>query len=72
MAFLIGSKLSHYEILEKIGAGGMGEIYRARDTKLGRDIALKILPADMSNDPERRKRFQREATAVAALKHACE
>jgi len=66
---LIGSRLAHYEILEKIGAGGMGEVYRARDTKLGRDVALKILPKEMSNDPERRKRFQREATAVAALKH---
>jgi TolB-like protein/Flp pilus assembly protein TadD len=66
---MIGKTLGHYEILEKIGAGGMGEVYRARDTKLGREVALKVLLAEKAGDPDRRKRFLREATAVAALKH---
>jgi len=66
---MIGKTLNHYEITAKIGEGGMGEVYRARDTKLNREIALKILPADMARDPERRERFEREARAVAALKH---
>ena len=63
------SSIAHYRITAKIGAGGMGEVYRATDTKLGRDVALKILPADMARDPERLARFQREARAVAALNH---
>ena len=66
---MIGEALSHYKILEKIGAGGMGEVYRAHDSKLGRDVALKVLPKEMANDPERRKRFEREARSVATLKH---
>ena len=66
---MIGKTLAHYEILEKIGAGGMGEVYRARDTTLDRDVALKVLPADRARDPERHKRFDREAKVVAALKH---
>jgi tetratricopeptide (TPR) repeat protein/tRNA A-37 threonylcarbamoyl transferase component Bud32 len=66
---MIGQKLAHYEIVAKIGSGGMGEVYRARDTKLDRDVALKVLPQAMARDPERRKRFEREAKAVAALKH---
>jgi len=66
---LIGDTLLHYRIEEKLGSGGMGEVYRARDTKLNRDVALKILPPDLAGDPERRKRFEREAQAVAALKH---
>jgi serine/threonine protein kinase/WD40 repeat protein len=66
---MIGKKLAHYEILEKIGAGGMGEVYRAHDTKLDREVALKVLPADMARDPQRLERFEREAKAVAALKH---
>jgi TolB-like protein len=66
---LLGSTLSHYRILSAIGAGGMGEVYRATDTKLGRDVALKVLPAEMAHNPERLARFQREARAVAALNH---
>ncbi len=66
---MIGQKLAHYQIVAKIGSGGMGDVYRARDTKLDRDVALKVLPKAMARDPERRKRFEREAKAVAALKH---
>jgi len=64
------SSIAHYRITAKIGAGGMGEVYRATDTKLGRDVALKMLPPDMARDPERLARFQREARAVAALNHS--
>src|SRR5450755_2089947 len=66
---MTGETLGHYHILGKIGAGGMGEVYRARDSKLGREVALKVLPPDMARDPERLARFQREARAVAALNH---
>jgi tetratricopeptide (TPR) repeat protein len=68
MVAMIGEKLAHYQILAKIGSGGMGEVYRARDTKLDRDVALKVLPKAMARDPERRKRFEREAKAVAAFR----
>jgi TolB-like protein/predicted Ser/Thr protein kinase len=67
---VIGRTLAHYRITAAIGAGGMGEVYRATDTKLGRDVALKVLPAEMASDPERRERFQREAKALAALDHS--
>jgi len=66
---LVGRTLAHYRINTAIGAGGMGEVYRATDMKLGRDVALKILPPDVASDPERLARFQREARVVAALNH---
>jgi serine/threonine-protein kinase len=66
---ITGDRLGAYEILAPIGAGGMGEVYRAKDTKLGRDVALKILPPQMAGDRDRLARFHREARAVAALNH---
>src|ERR1700737_5025504 len=66
---LVGRTLAHYRINSAIGAGGMGDVYRATDMKLGRDVALKVLPAEVAGDPERLARFQREARAVAALNH---
>lgn len=65
----IGTRLAHYEIVESIGAGGMGEVYRGRDTKLDRDVAIKCLPPRLASDPERLARFQREAKALASLNH---
>jgi TolB-like protein/Tfp pilus assembly protein PilF len=69
MGLSSGTKLGPYEIQSPLGAGGMGEVYRATDTKLGRDIALKVLPAEMAEDPERLGRFRREAKALAQLDH---
>jgi len=69
MALSPGTRLGDYEVVSLIGAGGMGEVYRARDTRLGRDAALKILPQPALADEERRERFNREARAVAALNH---
>ncbi len=64
-----GTRLGPYEILSPLGAGGMGEVYRARDTRLNRDVALKVLPSEVAGDPSRRQRFEMEARAVAALNH---
>ena len=69
MALEAGTKLGPYEILSPIGAGGMGEVYRARDTTLGREVAIKVLPADVASSPERSQRFEREAKTVATLNH---
>ncbi len=66
---MIGRKISHYSVTEKLGAGGMGEVYRATDTKLGRDVALKVLPEVFANDAERMARFKREAQVLASLNH---
>ncbi len=64
-----GTRLGPYEILAPLGAGGMGEVYRARDTRLGRDVAIKALPAAFAADPERLARFRREAQTLASLNH---
>jgi eukaryotic-like serine/threonine-protein kinase len=69
MPLYAGERLGPYEILAPIGAGGMGEVYRAQDTRLKREVALKVLPAEVSRDHERRQRFEQEARAVAALNH---
>jgi eukaryotic-like serine/threonine-protein kinase len=69
MALASGTKLGSYEILAAIGAGGMGEVYRARDAKLGRDVAIKVLPASFARDAERMARFEREARLLASLDH---
>jgi len=69
MPLAAGHKLAHYEILEPIGKGGMGEVYRARDTKLDRDVAIKVLPEEFANDEERLARFEREAKLLASLNH---
>jgi serine/threonine protein kinase len=64
-----GTKLSRYEIRSKIGEGGMGEVYRARDEKLNREVAIKVLPASLSQDEDRLRRFEQEAQAAGALNH---
>src|SRR6202011_1234540 len=69
MPLSIGDKLGPYEILAPIGAGGMGEVHRARDTKLDRDVAIKVVPQALAQDPERLARFEREAKVLAALNH---
>jgi serine/threonine protein kinase len=69
MALSSGTRLGAYEIVSLLGAGGMGEVYRARDTKLNRDVALKILPTEFALDPDRLARFKREAQVLAALNH---
>src|SRR6266540_3449944 len=69
MPLTTGSRLGSYEIVGALGAGGMGEVYRARDTRLNRDVALKILPDAFATDPDRVARFRREATTLASLNH---
>ncbi len=69
MALDVGSRLGHYDVTAKIGEGGMGEVYRARDTKLDRDVALKVLPQAFTDDPDRLARFEREAKVLASLNH---
>ncbi len=69
MELSAGTKLGPYEITRLLGAGGMGEVYRARDLRLHRDVAVKVLPGSFSRDPQRLQRFEREARATAALNH---
>ena len=70
MTLTAGTRLGPYEIIAPLGAGGMGEVYRAKDTRLGRDVAIKVLPARFSSSPELRERFEREARAISSLNHA--
>src|SRR5437016_2389104 len=69
MSLTPGSRLGPYEVLAAIGAGGMGEVYRARDSRLGRDVAVKVLPASFADNPERLRRFEQEARATGMLNH---
>ena len=69
MSLAAGTRLGPYEITGAIGAGGMGEVYRAHDSSLGRDVAIKILPESFAHDPERLARFEREAKTLASLNH---
>src|SRR6185503_16689244 len=64
-----GARVGPYEVIAPLGSGGMGEVYRARDTKLNRDVAIKVLPTQLAQDPASLARFEREAQAVAALSH---
>jgi serine/threonine protein kinase len=69
MALTSGTKIGPYEIVSSLGAGGMGEVYRATDIRLGRDVAIKVLPEGLARDAKRLRRFETEARAVAALNH---
>ncbi len=66
---MIGKTLSHYKVIEKIGQGGMGEVYRAEDTNLSREVAIKVLPEQFTQDPQRLARFERAAKLLASLNH---
>ena len=70
MALSSGTRFGPYEILSPIGAGGMGEVYRAKDTRLDRTVAIKVLPSHLSSNPELKQRMEREAKAISALQHA--
>src|ERR1051326_1462402 len=69
MAIVPGTRFGPHEVLSLTGAGGMGEVYRARDTRLDRTVAIKVLPSDLASDSERRHRFEREARAISSLNH---
>src|SRR5262245_53448797 len=69
MLLIIGARLGHYQVIAPLGAGGMGEVYRARDTRLGRDVAIKVLPSHLSENAQARARFEREARVVSAFNH---
>src|SRR5437867_9091477 len=69
MTIAVGTQLGPFEILSPLGAGGMGEVYRARDPRLGREVAIKVLPASFSQDAERLRRFEQEARSASALNH---
>ncbi|MGH9854367.1 MAG: serine/threonine-protein kinase, partial [Blastocatellia bacterium] len=69
MTITTGARLDHYQILAPLGAGGMGEVWRARDTRLNREVAIKLLPAEFAKDADRLKRFEQEARATSALNH---
>ena len=69
MALTAGTTLGHYEILSPIGAGGMGEVYKARDTRLDRTVAIKVLPEHVASDPDLKQRFEREAKTISSLNH---
>jgi serine/threonine-protein kinase len=66
---MIGTTLSHFKVIEKLGQGGMGGVYRAEDTNLDREVAIKVLPEEFTNDPQRLARFEREAKLLASLNH---
>ncbi len=70
MSLSPGARLGPYQVISPLGAGGMGEVYRATDTRLGRDAALKLLPQEFASDPDRLARFEREAKLLASLQHS--